>query len=184
MNNSERERDIQLLRRLALRDNDALAELYDCHSKLLFGVAYRIIGETKEAEDILQEAFVSIWERAADFDPRLGVPLSWMVTIARNRAIEHVRASERQKRLVQRASAETPSAPESNDQPADNEDFARARSIMSELPVDQRRAIEMAFLDGLTQTQIAERLQEPLGTIKARIRRGLMHVRGRLEGEL
>jgi RNA polymerase sigma-70 factor (ECF subfamily) len=183
-----RDRDIALLRRIGAKDRDAFAEFYDKYSTLLFSIASKILKDAAEAEDVLQETFMQIWEKAGNYDPNLGQPLGWAVTLARNRAIDRIRASQRRNLLTQEAGVEFAIAGKSsetaNDTVSGHEKAKLIHSAMIDLPAEQRRAIEMAFFSGLTQNEISEKLQEPLGTVKARIRRGLLRLRDQLEGLL
>jgi RNA polymerase sigma-70 factor (ECF subfamily) len=151
-------------------------------------VAVKILRDQKEAEDVLQDVFVQIWEKARSFDSRLGKPSSWAVTFVRNKSIDRIRASQRRSRLVEDATAEIAplqaDAPTANDAVCGKEKAEVIRSAVINLPTEQRQAIEMAFFSGLTQNEISERLREPLGTIKARIRRGMLKLREKLEGRL
>ena len=182
----EQERDNALLGRIGGGDRAAFSEFYDRYSTLLFSIAVKILGDQKEAEDVLQEVFVQIWEKAGTFDPRLGRPAGWAATLVRNRAIDRIRASQRRSRLLDQATAEL--APVAGESPGANESvFGReksglVRTAVAGLPDEQRQAIELAFFGGLTQNEISDRLREPLGTIKARIRRGMLRLRDQLEG--
>lgn len=182
------ERDIELLRRIAARDRAAFAEFYDRHSALLFSIAFRILNNASEAEDVLQETFVQIWEKAGSFDPKLGKTTSWAVVLVRNKAIDRLRAARRRSRLAEEAGVESAMAGETSE-PANAAIYGREKakliqSAMGGLPAEQRQAIELAYFSGLTQFEVAEKLREPLGTIKARIRRGLLKLRDQLEGVL
>jgi len=185
---SNPDREVELLRRISEGDRVAFGEFYELYSTLLFSVAVKILHDPKEAEDVLQEVFVSIWEKARAFDARLGKPSSWAMTFVRNKAIDRIRASQRRTRLAETAAAEA--APESATTPSANESVCGRekaeliRDAVTGLPLDQRQAIELAFFTGLTQNEISERLKEPLGTIKARIRRGMLKLREKLEGRL
>lgn len=181
--------DNALLVRIAAGDQTAFADLYDRLSGLLLAVARRILGDSAEAEDVVHDAFVSIWEKAAAFDPARGSPAAWAVTLVRNRAIDRLRARVRRGELL------AASAPDDlgHHEPAGDEaplaaDLAErsalVRSALSDLPAEQRRALELAFFSGLTHDQIARRLDSPLGTVKARIRRGLLALRDRLATRL
>lgn len=189
VNDQENEvRDVELLGQIAAGDRGAFAEFYDRHSMLMFSVATRILNDPGEAEDVLQEAFVQIWEKAKKFDPKLGKASSWAAILARNKAIDRIRASQRRTRLAQEAGPELAFAAETkeaaNEAVHGGEKARLIQSAIGELPADQRRAIEMAYFSGLTHVEIAEKTQEPLGTIKARIRRGLLKLREQLEGVL
>jgi len=185
---TNQDREIELLRRISEGDRAAFAEFYDLYSTLLFSVAVRILHDQKEAEDVIQDVFIQIWDKAKAFDAKLGKPSSWAMTFVRNKAIDRIRASQRRARLVETATAEI--VPAQSDCPSANESLCgkeRAdfiRSAVIGLPTEQRQAIEMAFFSGLTQNEISERLSEPLGTVKARIRRGMLKLREKLEGRL
>jgi len=180
--------DIDLLQRIAAQDREAFAEFYDRQAPLMFSVACKILNDPNEAEDVLQETFVQLWEKARNFDPRLGKPSSWMATLTRNKAIDRIRASQRRSRLMEQAGAEMAITAEGKDSVNEQmygADKARLiQSVIGELPAEQRRAIELAYFGGLTQSEISEQLNEPVGTIKARIRRGLLKLRDQLEGLL
>ena len=180
------DKDIELLRCISEGDRYAFSCFYDNYSRLLFSIAFRILNDQKEAEDVLQEVFLQIWDKAGSYKPELGKPSSWAVTLTRNKAIDYIRAGQRRSRLLELASTELlvrqPGAAAANESVRSRDGTELITSAVSELPEDQRRAIEMAFFTGLTQHEISETLQEPLGTIKARIRRGMMKLRGRLEG--
>ncbi len=180
--------DEELLRRIARQDRAAFAEFYDRHAALMFSVAVKILNDPGEAEDVLQETCVQLWEKAGNFDPQLGKASSWVATMIRNRAIDRIRAAQRRRRLADEAGAELAITQEVDG--TVNEavhGFDKAKIIQSAivaLPAEQRHAIELAFFFGLTQNEISEKLSEPLGTIKARIRRGLLKLRDQLEGVL
>jgi RNA polymerase sigma-70 factor (ECF subfamily) len=183
-----KERDIELLRQIAAGDRAAFAEFYDRHSTLMFSVASRILNNPGDAEDVLQEVFVQIWEKAKNFDPKLGKVSSWVAILVRNKAIDRIRASQRRTRLAEEAGMESAIAneiSESANEAIHGHDKAKLiQSAIVELPAEQRRAIELAYFSGLTQDEISKKLNEPLGTIKARIRRGLLKMRDQLEGVL
>jgi RNA polymerase sigma-70 factor (ECF subfamily) len=182
------DRDIELLRQIAAGDRSAFGEFYDRHSVLMFSVASRILNDPGDAEDVLQEAFVQIWEKAGNFNPKLGKPSSWAAILVRNKAIDRIRGSQRRTRLAQEAGMEMAIAAEANDsanEKVQGHDQAKLiHSAIVELPAEQRNAIELAYFSGLTQNEISEKLHEPLGTEKARIRRGLLKLRDQLEGLL
>ena len=181
--------DLSLLQRIAARDTAALAELYDRHSRLLFGLILRIVRDRGEAEEILQEAFFRVWTRAELYDPRMGGPLPWIVRVARNRAIDRLRA-----RRV-RATVDAPAidvaaveaaAPATGIQTPEVAvlDAERRRTLtgaLAGLPADQRHLIEAAFFEGYTHQELAQRFGLPLGTVKTRIRAGMIAMRHRLE---
>jgi RNA polymerase sigma-70 factor, ECF subfamily len=171
----------QLLARVAARDLQALSDFYDDTSTPLFSVALRILGDTSEAEEVIQDVFVQIWEKAPTFETVLGSAFHWALSITRHRAIDRLRSRQRRSRLTERleetGSAEPAPVAIPDATILETEDAAAVRNALSTLPADQRQAIEMAFFGGLTHPEIAETLHEPLGTIKARIRRGLLKLR-------
>jgi RNA polymerase sigma-70 factor (ECF subfamily) len=182
------DRDVELLRQIAAGNRAAFAEFYDCHSTLMFSVASKILNDAGEAEDVLQEVFVQIWEKAGKFDPKLGRAASWTAILVRNKAIDRIRASQRRSRLAEEAGVAHAIAEEVSDSANENfygHDKAKfIHSAIVELPEEQRQAIELAYFSGLTQDEISKKLNAPLGTIKARIRRGLLKLRDQLEGVL
>lgn len=175
--------DARLLRRMARGDKAALAALYDRFSRPLYATALRIVNDPGEAQDLVHDAFIALWEKAAVYESQRGTAFSWAVTLVRNRAIDRVRSRQRRANLLAQS---TPSdlGYDQNlhgaaaDDGAVLGDQARAvRSAVATLPAEQRRALELAFFSGLTQQEIAARLAEPLGTVKARIRRALLKLR-------
>jgi len=181
--------DLSLLQRIATRDDAALAELYDRHHRLAFAIIQRIVQSPSDAEEVLQETFVRVWSRAETYDARLGSPAAWIVRIARNRAIDRVRA--RQARAdVNAAVPAVDDAAAARELPSRDTPesvlhstyAARAvRGAVAALPAAQRTLIEAAFFEGYTHQELAARFGVPLGTVKTRIRNGLLSLRGRLE---
>lgn len=179
--------EVSLLRRVARGDQAAFADLYDRLSGVLYSIASRILGDPKDAEDVLQDAFIQIWDKAGAFDPESGSPLGWAATLTRNRAIDRLRATRRRRQWIEDVASAAGSAPEAQTPEVivgveAREQAARIRSALQLLPADQRQAIELAFFGGLTQNEIAARLHQPLGTVKARIRRGMLRLREALAG--
>jgi len=178
----------QLLQRIAGQDRQALAEFYDQTSGAIFSTAVRILGDAHEAEEVIQDAFLQIWGKASTFDVALGAPFYWALSITRNRAIDRLRARQRRVRLADElheaaVSDASPFAPPTQSA-LSQEDLAAVRSAVNGLPGEQRQAIDMAFFGGMTHAEIAEALHEPLGTIKARIRRGMLKLRESLQAYL
>lgn len=176
----------RLLDRVAAHDEEAFARLYDIFARPLFSVALRILQDQSAAEEVVQEAFTQIWERAGTYDPQCGKPLTWAIVLTRNRAIDRFRSRQRFNRLVESYKELDPAALTETRHVSGGELVAResvdnVRRALVELPADQRQAIELAFFLGLTQSEIAERQSLPLGTVKARIRRGLLFLRARME---
>jgi len=181
--------DLSLLQRIAARDDAALAEFYDRHFRLVFAIIRRIVQSPSDAEEVLQETFVRVWSRAETYDARLGSPAAWVVRIARNRAIDRLRA--RQARAdVNAPVPATGDAGNARELPAPDtpESVLRAthaaltvRGAVAALPAAQRTLIEAAFFEGYTHQELADRFGVPLGTVKTRIRTGLVSLRVRLE---
>ena len=169
--------DVALLLAVAQRDERAFAELYDRMSGPLLGMVLRIIRERAEAEEILQDAFWKIWESAASYQPALGSPFSWMVTITRRKAIDRHRANARHLSRITGAHAELGdenyALPTGLADLAAGESRVNVRVALAKLGAEERQAILLAFFDGLTHLEIASAMNEPVGTIKSRIRRGL-----------
>jgi len=180
------DQDAELLRQIAGGDRTAFAEFYDRHTTLMFSVASRILNNPGDAEDVLQETFLQIWEKAGKFDPALGKASSWAATLVRNKAIDKIRASQRRSRLAEEAGTAQAIANDVADTVNENlhgpEQARIIQTAIVELPGEQRQAIELAYFSGLTQDEISKKLNTPLGTIKARIRRGLLKLRDQLEG--
>ncbi|MBV9463643.1 MAG: sigma-70 family RNA polymerase sigma factor [Verrucomicrobiae bacterium] len=175
------EPEIDWLRRIARRDEEALGLLYDRFAGPLFSVACRILNDDRDAEDVVQEVFVKVWNSADRYRPERGKPFTWLAFLARNRAIDRLRSRKVRVRALDEA-REDWLANQGADEPTQtagwNETAERVRSALAELPSEQKQALELAFFGGLTQSEIAERTRQPLGTIKARIRRGLLKLRG------
>ncbi|MBA4136485.1 MAG: hypothetical protein C0518_04125 [Opitutus sp.] len=180
---------IRLAAALAQGDKAALAGLYDLLGKPLYSLAYRITGETAEAQDVVQDVFLQLWHKAADYQPERGSYFSWAATLTRNRALDRVRMRKRRGEIIRDSASDI--QPERDSEGHDSGDAlwirekaGAVRAALSSLPSEQRAAIELAFFSGLTQQQIAERLGDPLGTVKARIRRGLLRLRDALAHRL
>lgn len=182
--------DALLLRRMAAGEREALAALYDRFSRPLFSTARHILRDDAEAQDVVHDVFISLWENAASFDHRRGGAFAWAVTLTRNRSIDRLRVRSNRARLL---GASVPddlglgedSSPLSGGESADLGERAKAvRTALAALSPEQRAALEMAFFSGLTQKEISEKLSEPIGTVKARIRRGLLKLRDVLAGRL
>jgi RNA polymerase sigma-70 factor (ECF subfamily) len=176
--------EAQLLRRIAARDRDAFSQLYDSYVGVLYATVFRVLNNPDEASDVLQEVFVQLWEKAPAYDPALGKPFNWAMTMARHKAIDRLRALKRRFEFVAEITVEHEEmAHDPGVGPGEvftQEQAAQVRSAVATLPYEQRQAIEMAFLGGLTQNEIADTLRQPLGTIKARIRRGMLKLRDSL----
>jgi RNA polymerase sigma-70 factor, ECF subfamily len=183
------EAEIALLRRIAQGDREGFEEFYDRFANLLFSIAYRILKDQGSAEDVLQDSFLKIWEDAPLYDPIRGKPLVWAALITRNKAIDRLRATLRRQRVHDRAQNE-PVQHNASDHRSSFEIIASGeagrlvREAMQSLPDDQREAIELAFFESLTHFEIAHRLKQPVGTIKSRIRRGMIRLRDTVSADL
>jgi len=175
----------QLLLRVAARDRAALGEFYDNTSTPLYSVALRILGDASEAEEVIQDVFVQIWEKAGAFDVTLGSAFHWALSITRHRSIDRVRARQRRARLVEEFQqaflVEDPVQKGADAGALEADEAAVVRQALKGLPQEQREAITLAFFGGRTHSEIAESLKAPLGTVKARIRRGLLQLRENLQ---
>ena len=181
--------EVELLRRVGQGDRDSFAQLYDRFSSAVFSAAFRIVNNQQAAEDVLQEVFLQVWEKAALYDPSRGKPLTWAITLTRNKAIDRLRATQRRGRLRDSLERDVGgSEPFDGRNSFDAVDLKEKGKLVNEalhkLPDEQREALELAFFSGLTQSEIAEHLKEPLGTIKARIRRGMLRLKSLLDSEL
>jgi len=174
--------DASILQRMAGGDRAAFAELYERFSRPLFSTALHILSDASEAQDIVHDVFLALWEKAALFEPSRGSAFSWAVTLTRNRSIDRLRTRRRRTDLLEKSAPEdlgylSATADGAGDQAAAGDEAVVVRQAVANLPAEQKRAVELAFFSGLTQQEIADRLKEPLGTIKARIRRGLLRLR-------
>jgi len=173
--------DQDAVRRMARHDPDALADLYVRYARAIYSFALHIVGEQAEAEDVVQEVFSQAWAQAPRYEATRGAVVAWLLRMTRSRSIDRVRA--------RRARPDSENADESQlrdlvdpAEPPDlglltRDQITRLRGAMARLPVMQRVVIEMAYFEGLTQTEIAARLAEPLGTVKTRVRLGLLKLR-------
>jgi RNA polymerase sigma-70 factor (ECF subfamily) len=175
--------DRALLRAVAAGDKEALRQLYTRHSAVLFALSLRVLSDHTEAEDVLQEAFVQIWKTAGSFDEGRGKPLGWLIMLTRSRAIDRLRSRKTRSRVTESMAKDTSQSGESTT-PADEAQASEAqqtiRDALKSLPSEQRVPIEMAYFGGLTQFEIAQQLSQPLGTVKTRMRNGMMRLREQL----
>jgi RNA polymerase sigma-70 factor (ECF subfamily) len=165
-------------------DAEGLTALYERHGRLVYSLALRIVRDQGDAEDVTQDVFVQAWRQADRFDMRRGNVVAWLLTVTRTRAIDLLR-----RRRVRPQPADTTAvgdisdaAPQQDVQLASTERARAIRAALESLPLLQRLAIELAFFDGLTHTEIAEQLEIPLGTVKTRVRQGLQRLRDMLPG--
>ena len=176
--------DATLAGRLLEHDVSAFEELYDRHSRLVYGLVLRIVGHSASAEEVAQEVFFQLWRNASQYDRSRGPFLPWLLTMARNRALDHLRLKgERQRRREDQAE-ELPavvSEPDFEHGLDQQRRAAKVRGLMAALEPRQRRAIELAYFEGLSHSEIAAALEEPLGTVKSWIRNGLLKLREGLQ---
>ena len=183
----DRARDQAALTRMAQGNGDAVAELYDRHARPVYSLALRILGDVTEAEDVVQEVFSQAWRQASRYSTSRGAVAAWLLMLARSRALDRLRAI--------RARPESVSGERAADNLVDSglpvdsqvisfEQISRVRTALDELPMLQKVAIELAYFEGFTHAEIAARLEQPLGTVKTRIRLALMKLREVLAGTL
>lgn len=177
------------MRRIQDGDEEALRALYNTYKSLIFGLLLSILGDRQEAEDCLQDVFTQVWKKADRFNPERGRPYSFIVTMARNKAIDRTRSSgyknqQRQDYVIDDFTMTPVDAENSPFEAATRTDRAnRLRRALAELPEKERRVIRIAYFEGLTQKEIAERTGIPLGTVKYRTRQGMMKLRDMLTVE-
>jgi RNA polymerase sigma-70 factor (ECF subfamily) len=179
--------DAALVRQIADRQSEALAELYDRYAPTLLGLARRVLGNTADAEEILQEVFVHVWNHGGRYDAGRSSVSTWLVLITRSRSIDRLRSRKVVERTHDAAHHEGPrehTSPEGADNVFMHERRARVRREMEKLPAEQREVLEMAFYKGLTQTQIASQADIPLGTVKTRTLLAMKKLRNALRDEI
>ena len=168
-----------LIQQVAQQDREAFSQLYDRFSTLVFTLAMRMLKVRSDAEDLLQEVFVQVWRQAENYSAERGSPEAWIINIARSRAIDKIRSIRRMEKSF--VLTDDPARAESSENvessAAESETRLMMNSVLANLPQTQRKVLELAYFDGLTQTEIAERLAEPLGTIKTRMRSGIQRLR-------
>ena len=174
---------VAALARVAGGDQAALQLISQDTSAKLFGVCVRILNDKSEAEDVLQEVYLTVWRRAATFDPARASPITWLVAIARNRSIDRLRSVAGRSRMAPIESAENvhDPAPAALDLVHAAQQSSRLATCLGELEQRQSSAIRAAFMEGNTYEELAERMRVPLGTMKSWIRRGLLKLRDCLE---
>jgi RNA polymerase sigma-70 factor (ECF subfamily) len=172
--------EIDLMRRIGAGESEALAEVFDLHSPGVLGLLFRILGRRSEAEEILQEVFLQVWMQADRYDPERASPRGWILMLARSRALDRIRrrdSSRRREEVVANDDRSLAVSPVGTERLEAVEQRSRVTSALGLLSPEQRHCIELAFFEGLTHTQIAERLQAPLGTVKSRILLGMNKLR-------
>ena len=174
--------ELDLLARITKRERAAFEQLYTRYSNILYATAMKFLKEDADAQDVVQDVFIQIWDKAKLYDPAKGKPLTWALTMTRNRSIDRIRAIQRRTRLRDDFEKETVADESAGIREAlsgvdASERTQILRDAVGRLSPEQRKVIDLAFFGGLTQSEIADRLDEPLGTVKARARRGLMKLK-------
>ena len=177
--------ELDLLARITKRERAAFEQLYTRYSNILYATAMKFLKEDADAQDVVQDVFIQIWDKAKLYDPAKGKPLTWALTMTRNRSIDRIRAIQRRTRLRDDFEKETVADESTGIREAlsgvdASERTQILRDAVGRLSPEQRKVIDLAFFGGLTQSEIADRLGEPLGTVKARARRGLMKLKEHL----
>ncbi len=181
---SEVSPDAALVRRLLQRDVSAFEELYDRHSRLVYALVLRILQQATTAEEVVQDVFLQLWRNTAQYDGSRGPFVPWLLAIARNRALDQLRLkSERQRRREDQTDELPPviAIPDFEGSLDEKRRATRVRELMNSLHPQQRRAIELAYFEGLSHSEIANALKEPLGTVKSWIRNGLLRLKEGLQ---
>ncbi len=197
--------DVELVRRLAAGSEDALADLYDRHAEAVYAAACRLLGDRQTAEEVVQETFLALWNRAELYDPSVGSLTAWLLTIARNRSVDRLRAAGRRPKAVPFSAAHPDDdselaalerivssgtvlggadlgvGPEAELDARETRDAIRA--ALAAMPEAERQVIVLAYAEDMSQSEIANQLGWPLGTVKTRTRRALRHLRQALGGE-
>ena len=176
--------DGDLLVRLQRRDPQALAELYDRYGRMVFGLILRMVQDRGTAEDLVQETFLRVWNRVGGFDAEHGAVGPWLLAVARNRAIDYLRyRGRRPEAALELNESENPALfADLKSDPLRFDTVRQVKTALEKLPAPQREAIELAYFEGMSQTEIAERLRQPLGTVKSWMRRALLQMREELGG--
>jgi RNA polymerase sigma-70 factor (ECF subfamily) len=181
----EAKSEADLIERLQRRDQDAMRELYDKYGRLVYSVIFRVVKEAGIAEDLAQETFLRVWNRVQFFDREKGALGPWILAVARNRAIDHLRSLDARMALKSTdldGPFEQPEAFQNLERDILNSDRARTlREAFAKLTPHQRQVIELAYYEGLSQSEMAERIQQPLGTVKTWVRTALKTLRNELE---
>jgi RNA polymerase sigma-70 factor (ECF subfamily) len=178
-------RDVDLVLRMAQGDERALGQLYDRFGSVMYAVAFRVVGQPADAEEVVMEGFSQAWREAPRFDQARGSVAAWLTMMTRSRALDLIRSQSRRERITDTAAREEPVSgpamsagfPSPGATVLDDERKKAVSAAMAALSPPQRQAIELAYYEGLSQSEIAERLKEPLGTVKTRMRLGMQKLR-------
>ncbi|HYP18943.1 MAG TPA: sigma-70 family RNA polymerase sigma factor [Chloroflexia bacterium] len=179
--------DDQLVSRIAAGDASALEALYDRYVRQCFGLALRMVGEPGLAEEVVQEVFLKLWSRPDSYSPQKGAFVSWLLSLVHHRAVDELRKRSRTEVALDNdqplsvINTRPDPQPDPSEQVWVMEQQRVVRQALGELPENQRLVLELAYFGGLSQSQIAERTSQPLGTVKTRMRMGLQNLRGLLE---
>jgi RNA polymerase sigma-70 factor (ECF subfamily) len=176
--------DAALVPRLLKKDVSAFEQLYDRHSRLVYGLLLRILQQAGTAEEVAQDVFLQLWRNAGQYDESRGPFLPWLLTLARNRALDTLRLKSERQRRREDQTEEMPSVaaiPEFEKELDQKSRAKRVRALLASLNPQQKKAIELAYFEGLTHTEIATALKEPLGTVKSWIRNGLLRLKEELQ---
>ena len=183
--NPEVSADAALVRRLLQKDVSAFEQLYDRHSRAVYSLVLRILRQAGTAEEVVQDVFLQLWRNAGQYDASRGPFIPWLLTLARHRALDTLRLKSERQRGREDQTEELPpvvAAPPEFEKQLDEKRFAeKVRTLMSFLNPQQRRAIELAYFEGLSHSEIAAALKEPLGTVKSWIRNGLLRLKEGLQ---
>lgn len=173
--------DVELLKRISLHDQHALKLLYDRYGKLIFNLILRIARHSQDAENILQDVFLQVWHRADTYDPRLSPPTIWLIRIARNKAIDHWRSKGSKVRRLEKDITQEFDLADAASNPyrhmASTQSSAIVQEALNRLPADQRQLLTCAYYEGYSQSELADKFSVPLGTVKSRIRAGMLALR-------
>lgn len=170
----------RLIERIAAGDQSALAVLYDITGSLVFGLSLRIVSERSAAEEVFLDVYKQIWRQASLYNSERGAPMAWILTITRSRALDRIRAHKRDQKLKEQFTAEPQTDYTRNNPEKDfalSERAAMVRAALGDLPPEQRDVIELAYYSGLSHSEIAAQLNQPLGTVKTRVRLGMIKLR-------
>jgi RNA polymerase sigma-70 factor (ECF subfamily) len=176
--------DATLLSRLLQKDVSAFEQLYDRHSRLVYGLVLRILQQASTSEEVVQDVFLQLWRNADQYDSSRGPFIPWLCTMARNRALDQLRLKSERQRRREDIPVELPSvvvAPEYEKALDEKRRAERVRALMASLAPQQKKAIELAYFEGLSHSEIAAALKEPLGTVKSWIRNGLLRLKEGLQ---